>query len=631
MFSATDISSFLACPHTATLKRAESRGEVKKPFFNDPALDLLRKLGQEHEQRYLDQLKREGQEVVQIDHAVRWTQGIAETLKAMRDGVDVIYQSVFLDSSWGGRPDFLRKVSSPSVLGNWSYEVVETKLARSTKAGALVQLCFYSDMLSRVQGTDPRLVHVVLGGLAEPERFAVHKYAAYFRKIKADFQQAWELKRDSYPEPAEHCEVCSWFSFCDKRRRDDDHLCLVAGITRNQRKALVERDIVTIAELARLALPVNPKFERIGAAALVRIHEQARIQVQGRELGHPIYELLDEFEPGRGLASLPTPNPADIFLDFEANPYVLGDGLEYLTGYVTLDDQNQPKYESLWAFDRPQEKTAFESFMTLVMERWRRNPEMHIYHYAPYEPTAIKRLAGRHGTCIEELDELLRAEVFVDLYRTVRQGLRASVESYSIKRLEPLYEFSRTVALRDANGALGAFEAALALASSQEELADLLKVVEGYNQDDCLSAFRLREWLEERRIQLQESSGKPVPRPEPKTGKPGENLATELDRVAQLTKRLLDPLPADEVAWSDQDRACWLLAQMLEYHRREEKSFWWEHYRLCKLSDDELQEDKNALGGLEYVGSIGKVKRSLVHRYSFPPQDHKIKLGRNRT
>src|ERR1039458_5089504 len=98
IFSATDISSFLACPHTATLKQAESRGEVKKPFFNDPAVDLLRRLGQEHEQKHLHSLERDGLKVVKLDHDIRWTEGAAETVKAMQRGAEVIYQGVFLDS-----------------------------------------------------------------------------------------------------------------------------------------------------------------------------------------------------------------------------------------------------------------------------------------------------------------------------------------------------------------------------------------------------------------------------------------------------------------------------------------------------------------------------------------------------
>lgn len=630
MFFATDIASFLACPHTATLARAESRNEVVKPFFHDPAIELLCKLGLEHEQRYLRQLaENDGLKVVAIDVNAGWEAAAAETLRALRDGADAVYQATFLDASWGGRADFLLRVNTPSALGPWSYEVVETKLARSTKATALVQLCFYSDLLSRIQGVEPQWMHVVLGGGASPERLQVQsynvpRYGAYFRKVRSEFESAWKLDAQTYPEPTEHCEVCSWYTLCDARWRADDHPSLVAGISRNQRKALAERGVTTMAALATLSLPPQPKIERIGNAALLRIREQARLQVQGREEGRLVYELLDSGGDANGLAALPAPSPADVFLDFEANPYVLDDGLEYLIGMVTLGKGGDPAYEALWALTRAEEKNAFETFMAKVTERWSQNPGMHVYHYAPYEPTAIKRLAGRYGTCVDDVDELLRAGVFVDLYRAVRQGIRASVESYSIKRLEPLYGFTRAVPLRDANVALQSFEAAMALGNGQGGIGDLLKIIEGYNRDDCLSALRLRDWLEDRRKELEVKSGRTLLRPEIKSGEPGLNLAAALDQVADVKARLLDPLPADEAEWLAEDRACWLLAQMLEWHRREEKSSWWEYFRLCGLSDDELQEDKSAIGGLVYVGPVGRVKRSIIHRYKFPPQDHAI-------
>jgi RNase_H superfamily len=420
--------------------------------------------------------------------------------------------------------------------------------------------------------------------------------------------------------------VCSWFSPCDTRRRADDHTSLVAGIARNQRNALAERSVTTVAALANLPLPVKPKIERIGDAAFVRIREQARLQVQGRDEGRLIYELLDDIEDDNGLAALPSPSSVDMFLDLESNPYVLDQGLEYLIGVVTLPENSgdDPIYETLWSFSRLEEKNAFESFMAKVMDRWRRNPEMHIYHYAPYKPTAIKRLVGRHGACVDEVDELLRAGVFVDLYRVVRQGIRASVESYSIKRLEPLYGFSRAVPLKDANFALQSYEAAMALGHDLGEIGDLLKTIEGYNRDDCLSALRLRDWLEDRRKELATRCGRELPRPTPQSGEAPEKLSARLLEVRAMMARLLAKLPVDETGWTDAHRACWLLAQMLEWHRREEKSAWWEYFRLCALSDDELEEDKSALGGLEFIGEVARIKRSIVYRHSFPPQDHAI-------
>jgi predicted RecB family nuclease len=627
MFSATDIASFLACRHTATLARAESKNEITKPFFKDPTVDLLRKLGLQHEQRYLRELSgNDGFAVSQIDINGRWEDAVGETVRALHKGVDAVYQATFLDARWGGRSDFLVRVNTPSALGSWSYEVVETKLARSTKATAVVQLCFYSDLLSRIQGTEPQWMHVVLGGTAAPERFQVQRYIAYFRKVRGEFEKAWKLETDTYPEPTEHCNVCSWFSLCDTRRRDDDHLSFVAGISRNQRKALAEREVSTVAGLAKFTLPPKPKIERIGDAALMRIREQARLQVQGREEGRLIYELLDGVEDGNGLTALPSPSSADMFLDLESNPYVLDQGLEYLIGIVTIPQKlsDEPLYETLWSFTRMEEKKAFETFMANVMERWRRNPDMHIYHYAPYEPTAIKRLVGRHGACVDEVDELLRAGVFVDLYRVVRQGIRSSVESYSIKRLEPLYGFIRAVPLRDANFALQSYEAAMALGNDLGEISDLPKTIEGYNRDDCMSALRLRDWLEDRRKELEAKCGRKLPRPTPQSGEPAEKLSARLQEVRAIIARLVAPLPAEESEWTNEHRALWLLAQMLEWHRREEKSAWWEYFRLCALSDDELQEDKGALGGLTPIGEVGRIKRSIIHRYSFPPQDHAI-------
>src|SRR4029077_16528061 len=244
--------------------------------------------------------------------------------------------------------------------------------------------------------------------------------------------------------------------------------------------------------------------------------------------------------------------------------------------------------------------------------------------YAPYEQTAIKRLAGRHGVCVDEIDELLRGGVFVDLYRVVRQALRASVESYSIKKIEALYAFVRKISPRDAVAALQTFEAVLTLGNGQEASQEILQTIEAYNRDDCFSTLRLRDWLEEQRDKLETNKVQALPRPTPISGQPSENLADQLSRVRLIMDRLLQDLPADQTTWMNEEYARWLLAQMLEWYRREEKSAWWEYFRLCELSDSELLEDKTALGGLSYLALVDQEKKSLIHRYSFPPQDHAI-------
>ncbi|MGI8732796.1 MAG: TM0106 family RecB-like putative nuclease [Pyrinomonadaceae bacterium] len=651
MFFATDIANFLACQHIAALNREEAEGQIRKIVYADPGAELLRKLGLDHEQKYLNELKARGPKVIEIPTErpaetpggkrtkVPWSEAAALTREAMVKGANAIYQATFVrhasggesvnGDSWGGRADFLLRVDTPSGLGPWSYEVVETKLAKSTKARAIIQLCLYSELVAAIQGREPERMHVVLGGGAQPEEFSVQRYLAYFRKIKRDFQAALAARPATYPEPVEHCDVCEWFSHCDEQRHADDHLSLVAGITRNQRKALGEREVNTLTKLAALVLPVVPKIERIAPAPLLRIREQARVQVEGRAQKQPVHELIEPIESGKGLAALPSPSPGDLFLDFEGDPFAFEQGLEYLVGMVTVTDEGTPTYETIWSFDPAAEKQAFLKFLDRVKELRHRYPDMHVYHYAPYEPTAIKHLSGRHGVGTDDVDELLRAEVFVDLYRVVRQSLRASVESYSIKKMEPFYGFTRTVALRDATSSLQAFEAVLALGDEPEDAQEILRTIADYNRDDCVSTWRLRDWLETLRAELEAKLGSSITRPEPKSGAASEDLKAQLSEIAILKERLVAGLPDEECMWNVGQRACWLLAQMLEWHRREEKSMWWEYFRLCELSDDELVEDKNALGGLVYLGVVGETKRSLVHRYEFPVQDHTIDRARS--
>ena len=128
--------------------------------------------------------------------------------------------------------------------------------------------------------------------------------------------------------------------------------------------------------------------------------------------------------------------------------------------------------------------------MDFIADRLREHPDLHIYHYAPYEPTALKRLMGRYGTREDEVDGLLRGGVLVDLLRAVRQSLRASVESYSIKKMEAFYGFTREVDLRDAGSSIVAFEQWLQLGEGERPAADQLDRIERYNRDDVVSNRR---------------------------------------------------------------------------------------------------------------------------------------------
>ena len=372
----------------------------------------------------------------------------------MHEGVGATYQAVLFDGRRLGYADFLRRVESPSSLGSWSYEVWDTKLARHVKASAVLQICMYSDMLGVLQGRQPAEMHLALGGVQrERVSFRVADYAAYYRLVAHDFEAMFG--RGSFfplataPEPVDHCEVCRWSLECRAQWRAHDDLSLVAGLTSRQRRALHSITVTTRTGLAEPAKPLPQRLDGIGPDALTRVQAQANIQVRGERAGRIISERVvppreDEkgFVQDHGLLMLPEPSPGDLFFDIEGDPFFSSDevdGIEYLFGVIepSRADTGGPRlFHAYWAIEggtvtTQGERRAFEAFIDLVMDRLEADPNMHIYHYAPYEPTAVKRLAGRYGTREEEVDKLLRGKVFVDLHRAVRQGIRASVESYS--------------------------------------------------------------------------------------------------------------------------------------------------------------------------------------------------------
>ena len=261
VFSATDLSTFLSCAHLTRLNRLTALGlQPPAPKYDDPSLQVLFDRGMEHERAYLQSLEDADLRVIEFDDPPgvsdldTWTTRAAETLEAMRTGPDVIYQGVLFDSPWLGKPDFLRRVDRPSELGDWSYEVVDTKLARSAKAGAVLQITLYSDLLARVQGTEPEHMVLALGGPDTPEeRFRYADFAAYYRMVRARFLVTIadaSDEADVAPDPCDHCTICAWKRRCAEERRAVDHLSLVAGIRRRQRDGLRDRGVDTLTGLA---------------------------------------------------------------------------------------------------------------------------------------------------------------------------------------------------------------------------------------------------------------------------------------------------------------------------------------------------------------------------------------------
>ncbi|GAC1345152.1 MAG: TM0106 family RecB-like putative nuclease [Candidatus Dormibacteria bacterium] len=622
--SATDLVGALACDHLVQLELEAARGGLRRPDRVDLELDLLARLGARHEQSQVERLQAEGRQVVEIADHGESLDGLRraeeETRRVMRQGADVIYQAAFFDGTWRGRADFLLRVGCPSQLGDWSYEVADAKLARRVRVSALIQMCEYSLHVERLQGFAPESMHVILGdGSRATHRVA--DYAAYHRAARGrlDATVAGACS-SSYPNPVDHCRDCRWLERCEAQRRADDHLSQVARMHRDQTRRLVEAGISTTAALAEAPQTTPPP---IGESSWARLRQQARLQVEERVTGVQTYELLPVDQAGLGLAGLPPPSPGDLFFDMEGDPFVEEGGLEYLFGVTDVAD-GSPRFQALWGHDRAGEKAAFEGLIDLIMARLERDPALHVYHYAAYESTALKKLMGRHATREDEVDQLLRGGVLVDLYQVVRQGVRVSKDSYSLKALEAYYMPKRNEEITDAGSSIVAYERWKDTGDSSE-----LDEIAAYNQRDCESTLGLRDWLEWRRPELAAQLGRPVARPEPRDGSPSDKAVQQSAETAALVSALSAGLPGDPRARNPEQAVRWLLAQLLDWHRREDKSEWWAYFDRQRKTDEQLIADPEAIGGVIHLGEVGADKQSIIHRYRFDPtQEHKLDVGR---
>ncbi len=623
LLSASDLINHLECAHLTSLDLGVARGALTLEEKRTDAADLVARKGDEFELAHVESLRAEGREVTEIvgePGLEGLKRGAERTLEAMRGGAEVIYQAVLYDGErWRGYADFLERVGSPSALGDWSYEVADTKLARRVKPYFLLQLCFYSELLGSAQGLAPEWMHVVLGSRAR-ESLRLSEFAAYYRRVKARFEQVLEAGGgETYPDPVEHCGLCRWEGVCDARRAADDHLSLVANMRRGQTVRLNEAGVATVAQLAAAVPAQRPA--RIGAHAFEALREQARLQVEQRTTGETSYELLAP-EESRGFARLPAPSEGDLFFDMEGDPF-FEDGLEYLFG-VTWIEAGEPCFRAFWATNRAEEKRAFEDFIDFVKERLDRFPDLHVYHYAPYEPTALKRLMGLHATREEEIDHLLRNEVLVDLYAVVRQGLRISQPNYSIKSVEAFYMEARDTEVAEGGDSIIAFEEFLETGDRS-----LLEAIERYNDDDCRSTWLLRGWLLKRRAEAIERFGDIPWRPAPEPWQPDPEDAAVLD---ELRSALIAEAPEEPAERDGEEQARWLLGQLLDYHRREAKPEWWAYFERLDADEQQLVElDTEALGGLTDAGleprPLPPPARSTIYTLRFPPQEHKIGPG----
>ena len=621
VLSASDLTDYLACGHLAAQKLAIARGERGRPRqVDDPHADFLRRRGDAHEAQQLALLSEACGGHVDLSREFRpWLRDELETAardteKAMRAGAPLIFQATLFDGRWQGRVDFLRRVA------DGTYEILDTKLARSVRPGMVHQLSLYSRLLGLVQGREHPVAYVGLGD-GRQVTIELARYAALHRAAVRRLEAAVECETPrTDPEPVAHCAVCRLAGECRNWLVRTDHLSLVADMRRDQRSKLLTAGITTLSSLA--VAPGDLEVPRLSEDRFTLMRHQAKLQVQSREWSAPTHRHLQPVR-ARGYARLPAPDAADIFFDLEGDPYVGVDGgIEYLWGWCDADGA----YTSVWAHDAPSEHAAFERFVDEVRARRASEPRMHVYHYAPHEASTLRSLALRYATREDEVDDLLRNGVLVDLYAVVRQGIQVGEESYSLKKLERHHGFRRLeTSIREGGGSIVAYERWLQVRDDA-----ILESIRAYNEEDCRSTHSLRDWL--RHDMVPEAAAEfgadfaALAEPEPEEPPTPPAWLAQIEPVIEGLTVALPPEPEDDGADQAERR---LLAQLLRYHQREGKPQWWRHFTLADMTPVQLEEELDALGSLRRDVSIEPepVLRSLDYAFTFPPQEFRLSLG----
>jgi predicted RecB family nuclease len=599
-YSPSDLTRYMGSPFSSWMDRCLIEYPEQTPE-KDPADALMSSLAQKgyaHEDALEAAFIKQGGSLVKIEGESAEVKS-AKTLEAMRKGTDVIVQARLELEQFGGYADFLIKVThangdQPSLLGNWHYEVWDAKLTKKIKPTFVIQLCCYTEMLKSIQGRKPEFITVALGN-GENKRLRTSDFYYYYQTLKSSFindQNHFTL--NNRPDPADSKNWGNWSNVAESILLEKDHLFQVATITKGQIKKLNQVSIHTMQQLVDSNLEY---VSGINPIVLGRLKSQATIQKRSAGNDIPHFKIIKHSQDEKsGLALLPPHSALDVFFDIEGYPLDEG-GLEYLWGCTYFNKDGVRAFTDFWAHNRQQEKETFIAFIHWVYERWLQDPKMHIYHYANYEIAACRKLMGRYGVCEYEVDQLLRNEVFIDLYKVVKGGLLLGEPRYSIKNVEHLYRGKRETEVANGGDSVVVYEQwrELNLIGEQGDTwqtSKILNDIRDYNVDDCDSTQELVDWL---RVQQAEHGilflGK--------TEVIEPDVKEEITERTQLRDRLLSRASSELETNLAQAQLTENLAWMLGFHRRESKPVFWRLFERLGLSHVELIDDLDCLACCE--------------------------------
>ena len=622
--SPSDLNNFVACKYTALNEIKYHNKEIKKN--EDKANDKLwKEMGIEHEKKHFKILKDKYKKSISIKSDLDENDRFNETVRAIQKGYDLIYHAYLVDENFRGEADFLIKCDTPSELGDYSYEVYDTKITRNLKPRHVTQITAYSDMLGKIQKLMPQKMYLI-DGSDELHSFKTIEYIELFNHGKKEFVKFLSntVKEKLYPEKCSYCNLCNWKDECDQIWEKDNYVNLVAGSNKSQIEKLKKNKVRTVEQLAKTKLIATDL--KINTESFEKIKSQAELQEEKRLTGEDKIIFLDP-DYGKGFYKLPKPDDGDVFFDIEGFPR-MDRPFEYLHG-LYYKDKGKLKFKDLWAknYDKKSEKNIFIELINFFEKRFEEYPNAHIYHYAPYEKRAVRELATVYSSEFSKgdivNDNLLRKEKYVDLFAIAKQSIRTSERDMSLKSIEKFYDFKRKADIVKADDSVSKYDNWITT-KNEKYKQDIID----YNEEDCVSTYHLREFLVKNKPEtidwfLKQEPAKNEDQAPSKYRRKEPNKLSREEVEVDLNNRLEKKKNKSNKKFVEN------LKNFIGFHWKSNKPEFWEVFDRAEKTHLELEDDTECIANCVLVNDKPKVTDDgSIYSYRFNDQNYKLKEGK---
>ncbi len=452
MITATHFYNYVKCPRKVYL---DFFGDAKKKLPHSEFMLSRFRIGREHEKEVAENI-----EYVAPEKTAKDEEKFRQTIQFMEQGASLIFQGVLIDKDLVGRPDILIRVPGKSKLGDHHYEAMDIKVAVHSKKQYIMQIMFYSSLLQKVQEKMPENTYLILNN--KSRKFHTCDYINQYSETLIEIKNI-ASGCEAEVHICSGCGECPWRDVCLEKAEKEKDLSLIYNLGRKSKELLIENNIDNFEKAAEMDVDVLKNIKGLGEASLKRWKTQSKALIEKKTI-----KIGNFYFPKA---------KTEIFFDIEGEPDL---GIEYLFGLL-IDG----KYRYFLAKTPEQEEKAWKDFISFFREK----EDFRIYHYAPYEKNAMKKLKHRYG-CDEKTYRKITQNM-IDLFSAVKKTAVLPLYSYSIKDIAKHLGFEWSE--KDASGGQSTIWFTRWLAEKDPKF---IETIIQYNKDDVMATEKVRKWLQ---------------------------------------------------------------------------------------------------------------------------------------